>query len=111
MQIKLRPLGHGGTRFTAIVVLSALVGFAVLAISLSKQGDAAFPGSNGKIAYANGSSAYQTSIWSANPDGSSPTQLTSGTGDWNPAYSADGQRIAFEREGGVCGDERRRLRG
>ena len=101
MQIKLRPLGHGGTRFTAIVVLSALVGFAVLAISLSKQGDAAFPGSNGKIAYANGSSAYQTSIWSANPDGSSPTQLTSGTGDWNPAYSADGQRIAFEREGGV----------
>ena len=80
MQIKLRPLGHGGTRFTAIVVLSALVGFAVLAISLSKQGDAAFPGANGKIAYANGSvPTGRTSIWSANPDGSSPTPLTSGT--------------------------------
>jgi len=78
-----------------------LAGLAVLAISMSERGDAAFPGSNGKIAYSYGSSAYQNSIWAVGPDGSSPSQLTSGTADWNPAYSADGQRIAFERENGV----------
>lgn len=81
--------------------LAALAGFTALAIAMSQQGDAAFPGANGRIAFANGD-AYQTSIWSANPDGSAPTQLTNGTNDNGPSYSADGNRIAFGRNEGIA---------
>ena len=87
-------------RFAIVVALAALSGVAALAISMSGRGGAAFPGANGKIAYAYGDNySYSGStIWSANADGSSPTMLTSGTNDTEPAYSADGTRIAFDRE-------------
>jgi hypothetical protein len=39
-------------------------------------------------------------IWVMNADGSSPTQLTSGGGS-EPAFSADGARIAFTRGANV----------
>jgi Tol biopolymer transport system component len=84
-----------------MVVLSGLCGFAALAISMSDRGGAAFPGLNGRIAYANGD-AYSGAIWSANADGSSPARLTGGSGDYAPSYSANGGRIAFEREGGIA---------
>jgi Tol biopolymer transport system component len=87
-----------------IVALAALCGFAALAISMSDRGDAAFPGGNGKIAYASGDSYSYSSaaIWSANADGGSPTLLNSGAGVSAPSYSPDGSRIAFDREGGVA---------
>jgi Tol biopolymer transport system component len=91
-----RVLGFGG-----IVVLAAAFGFALLATSMSQRGDAAFPGSNGKIAYSLGD-GYTGSIWSANADGGLPSKLTTGSGDSGPSYSANGGRIAFERENGVA---------
>jgi Tol biopolymer transport system component len=59
---------------------------------------AAFPGANGKIVFSRAGN-----IWTINPDGSSATQLTTGTGpDFDPASSPDGRKIAFtsERDGG-----------
>src|SRR4249920_1815287 len=91
------------TRLVA-VVLAAAFGLAVLAISMSGRGDAAFPGSNGRIAYSSGDSYSYSSaaIWTANADGGSPTLLSAGPGVSAPSYSPDGARIAFDREGGVA---------
>ena len=93
-------IGRVRMRFAILASAAALLGFAALIVSASDDGDAAFPGLNGKIAYSSGA-AYVTSIWSANADGSSPTQLTVGSSDYGPSYSADGSRIAFGRENGV----------
>jgi Tol biopolymer transport system component len=91
---------HGKRRFAVTTAIAAVLALAALAVSMSERGDAAFPGTNGRIAYSYGD-AYDGSIWSANADGSVPTKLTSGANDFGPAYSADGGRIAFHREGGV----------
>lgn len=91
--------GHGA-RYAIAAIFAAFCGFVVLAISMSGDSNAAFPGGNGRIAYSSGD-AYQESIWSANADGSSPTKLTNGAGDYAPSYSGNGSRIAFSREDGV----------
>jgi Tol biopolymer transport system component len=76
----------------ALAVALALPGFAAPA-------QAAFSGANGKIVFArnrllNGSNAYH--LYTMNPDGSTQTDLTFGGGqDLEPAWSADGERIAF----------------
>src|SRR5215204_208897 len=93
-------LSRRAARFSAFAALIAACGFALLAISGSHSGEAAFPGANGRIAYSYGD-AYTRAIWAANPDGTAPTMLTSGASDETPAYSADGSRIAFERNGGI----------
>ncbi len=84
--------------------LATLCGFAVLAISMSESGDAAFSGLNGRIAYASGESYSYSSaaIWVANADGGSPTMLVAGSGVSAPSYSADGSRIAFDKDGGIA---------
>src|SRR5258707_4412565 len=91
-----RVLAFGG-----VAALAAAICFGLLAVAMSQPGDAAFPGANGKVAYSYGD-AYTGSIWSANADGGLPTMLTNGTQDYAPSYSADGGRIAFERENGVA---------
>jgi len=71
----------------------------VLALSLVGAGSAgaAFPGGNGRIAFQRAGD-----IWTANPDGSGELQLTASAGtNSEPAWSADGRRIAFvsDRDG------------
>ncbi len=87
-------------RFILLALVAATFGFVALAVSLSKSGDAAFPGANGRIAYSAGD-AYTTAVWTSNADGSSPSMLTPGSGYFAPAYSANGARIAVEHEGGI----------
>lgn len=84
----------------AAIAFAALAGFAVLAITMSERGDAAFPGTNGRIAYAYGD-GYAGAIWSVGADGSAPGPLTNGAHDYDPFYSADGSRIGFSREQGI----------
>ena len=91
----------GSARYILIATLAGLCGFAVLTISLSERSGAAFPGTNGKIAFSNGQSYVSQSIYSVNSDGSSPTGLTSGTDDYSPSYSADGSKVAFNRQNNV----------
>jgi len=65
------------------------------ALSLVGSSPAAFPGSNGKIAWAS-DRAGNYDIYSENADGSGLAQLTTNTSsDADPAWSADGMRIAF----------------
>jgi dipeptidyl aminopeptidase/acylaminoacyl peptidase len=64
-------------------------------MALPSSATAAFPGANGRIAFTRWTCGACYEIWTVNPDGSDPTQLTSGGEDTNPAWSADGRRIAF----------------
>jgi hypothetical protein len=67
---------------------------------LPDEAFAVFPGDNGKIAYEHYENGTGTAddIYVVNPDGSGATQLTTDPAyDWNPAWSADGRKIAFER--------------
>lgn len=77
----------------AVGVLVAVV--ALLVVAAPSQ--AAFPGKNGKIAFAsNRDGDYE--IYLMNPDGSGQTPLTSNTiNDQAPAWSPDGTKIAFIR--------------
>jgi uncharacterized repeat protein (TIGR01451 family) len=74
----------------AVLAAAAL---ALLLGSVSAQrASAAFPGGNGELAYAGGVGTY--GIWVMNPNGTGTTQLTTNR-DFGPAWSADGQKIAF----------------
>jgi hypothetical protein len=88
-------------RLSILAALGGTLGVLALSVSGSESGDAAFPGANGRIAYSAGA-AYVTSIWTANADGSAPTQLTTGNSDYGPSYSSNGSKIAFGRENGIA---------
>jgi Tol biopolymer transport system component len=85
-------------RFSLLAVSVAALGLAALAAPAL----AAFPGQNGKIAFAR---SFQESlftrkiqIWSVNPDGSGETVVNDTTGyDRAPAWSPNGGKIAFAR--------------
>jgi hypothetical protein len=66
----------------------------VVAIVVAPSADAAFPGKNGRIAFEQNSG-----ISLVNPDGSVETPLTPADGSHQPAFSADGSRIAFRGPG------------
>src|SRR5215216_6217269 len=87
-------------RRTVASLLVAAVATSVLALTLgaAEPAGAAFPGANGKIAFA-GYSAGDYNIWVMNADGSYRTYLTSSP-DWEdqPAFSPDGSKIAYVRQ-------------
>lgn len=81
-------------RSRLIGVLASSV-FFVLALASPAQ--AAFPGANGKIAFSSIRTG-NSDIYTINPDGSGLTQLTNDPApEVDPAWSADGKRIAFSR--------------
>ena len=82
--------------------LALLLGVA-LAVSLlvlvagTKPAKAAFPGTNGKIAFANYRDDDSGEIYMMNPNGTGKTRLTNNpaAGDSHPALSPDEKKIAF----------------
>jgi hypothetical protein len=67
--------------------------------------NAAFPGTNGKIAFEHYSSSTPADrgIWVMDSDGTNRIQLTTSPlrEDHSPAWSADGRHIAFARDRGI----------
>jgi WD40 repeat protein len=61
---------------------------------------AAFPGENGRIAFARHTSGSSSDIFTVNPDGSGLLNLTrnSAVDDRYPAWSGDGTRLTFRSE-------------
>src|SRR5215210_1544194 len=86
-------------------VLTTVLAAVLLTLTGTKPAEAAFPGSqNGKIVFASNLATGtgvdnpegDDEIFTMNPDGTGITQLTKNTADdYYPAWSADGQRIAF----------------
>jgi Tol biopolymer transport system component len=86
-------------------VVLALTIVAAFQLLVAAAADAAFPGDNGRIAFSN-EVAGSIDIYSIAPDGSELQRLTDSPGrDIEPAWSADGRRIAFaSNRGGAFGE-------
>jgi Tol biopolymer transport system component len=86
-------------RLSPMFAACALGGTAALILAGSAA--AAFPGANGKIAFAHQpGAAYEFDIFTMDPNGQNPTPLTSGPDvDLDPYYSGNGEKIAFSRWG------------
>src|SRR5919106_208752 len=79
------------SRRRALVAGFAMTGLlTLLTMVMADQSEAAFPGFNGKIAFADGG------IWVMEPDGSSPTEVAPYSRLADPAFSPDGTKIAFQ---------------
>jgi Tol biopolymer transport system component len=78
-------------------MLALVAACLALPASLAPRAEAAFPGGNGKIAFASQRDGDRE-IYVMNADGSSQTRLATNPAiDGAPAWSADGQKIAFVR--------------
>lgn len=85
---------YPGARTTLAAALMLAVVLLVLVASMAPAG-AAFPGKNGKIAFVKENFRQGSSgIFTMNPDGSEQSKLGSG---YSPSWSADGQKVVFER--------------
>jgi Tol biopolymer transport system component len=95
------------SRVSAVIVAVALAAGA-LALVGTEPAEAAFPGANGKIAFSSNrvtasSPTGDYEIYTMDSGGTGVIQLTDNTADdIQPAWSSDGQRIAFatNRDGG-----------
>ncbi len=76
------------------VVLALAVVAAVVMLAGIRPAGAAFPGSNGKIAFQSNRDVASGEIYTITPGGTAK-RITVSNGSSDPAYSPDGSRIAF----------------
>ncbi|MGH3089049.1 MAG: TolB family protein, partial [Rubrobacteraceae bacterium] len=78
------------------ITLALATALAVAASLLAMPTQAAFPGKDGKIAFAM-DDGNDDEIFTMNPDGTGLKQLTDNdASDDDPSFSPDGRRIVFE---------------
>jgi dipeptidyl aminopeptidase/acylaminoacyl peptidase len=83
---------------TALALAAALATSMLKLVAVTKHAEAAFPGKNGKITFVRGTNndSEDREIYVMDQDGSGQTRLTDNTMvDSLPAFSPDGERIAF----------------
>jgi Tol biopolymer transport system component len=89
------------------MVLAVLLASGVAFVAASQRAEAAFPGGNGDIAFARNTTNTpgDTDIFRMRPDGTHVKRLTdlppdpeteSAQGAYDPAWSSDGTKIAFQ---------------
>jgi Tol biopolymer transport system component len=103
-------------RTLTMLAAAALAAGLLAVIAASEPAQAAYPGANGKIAFASWRATgegvdnpeWDFEIFTMNPDGTEITQLTKNgkdVHDFWPAWSPDGEQITFTR----CGGEKEEL--
>ena len=93
--------------YRAAVVAAATVFAGLLAVAMPHGAEATFPGENGRIAFASNRTTGEGvdnptgdfEIFTMERDGTGLVQLTNNTAlDFDPEWSADGEKIAFESD-------------
>jgi Tol biopolymer transport system component len=98
----MRTLRSSSLSVAGALLLALVVGWG-LSVS-AKPAEAAFPGSNGKVAFHSNRVTFinpqgDFEVFTMNADGASQFQRTkNGAGDFDPAFSPGGQRIVFESD-------------
>ena len=85
----------GRLRVLAMVMAGTLAAALVVVVLAEEPAEAAFPGTNDKIAFYSDRTGNDE-VLHMYPDGKRQTNLTgSSADDYGPAYSADGKKIVF----------------
>lgn len=91
------------TRSTAWRCASLCAGLICIVFAFSGPAAfATFPGTDGRITYSAGNAQISTGIFTVFPDGSGTTRLTA-PHTFDPAWSPDGRRLLFVRDGDPSG--------
>ena len=98
------------TLYLPVMIAAAVVvvACAVALSAVSEKAEAAFPGKNGRIAYASYDRPFpkgDSEIYTINPDRSGKTKLTNNDrDDIDPSYTPDGKKIVYAGEVGPKGN-------
>ena len=89
--------GRAGFLTFGLAVMAALVAGILVLMTLLEPAEAAFPGANGRIAFASNRTG-NFEIFRMDSDGDSPINLTltPATDDRRASYSANGKKIVFD---------------